>query len=209
MVGIVGDVKQDGLDTDPSSSLYQAEKQQSLGQLSLVVRTTVKPETLISPITATLQQLDPTKPLRNVRTMQSIVEESIADRRLSMFMLAAFSGLALILAAFGLYSVLAYTVRRRFREIGIRMALGAGEADVLRIVALESFRPTAAGIVIGLVGSYLLSTLLAKLVYGISPNDPATFAAVALVLAFVAILASVIPAWRATRVDPLQVLRDE
>ncbi|MBZ5601174.1 MAG: ABC transporter permease [Acidobacteriia bacterium] len=209
VVGIVGDVKQDGLDTDPSSSLYQAEKQQSLGQLSLVVRTTVKPETLISPITATLQQLDPTKPLRNVRTMQSIVEESIADRRLSMFMLAAFSGLALILAAFGLYSVLAYTVRRRFREIGIRMALGAGEADVLRIVALESFRPTAAGIVIGLVGSYLLSTLLAKLVYGISPNDPATFAAVALVLAFVAILASVIPAWRATRVDPLQVLRDE
>ena len=150
MVGIVGDVKQDGLDTDPSSSLYQAEKQQSLGQLSLVVRTTVKPETLISPITATLQQLDPTKPLRNVRTMQSIVEESIADRRLSMFMLAAFSGLALILAAFGLYSVLAYTVRRRFREIGIRMALGAGEADVLRIVALEgdenSFREGSCGI---------------------------------------------------------------
>lgn len=108
-----------------------------------------------------------------------------------------------------MYSVLSYTIRRRTREIGIRLALGASVREVLRIVAVESFGPTAAGIAIGLVGSLLLSTLLTKLVYGIRPNDPSTFAAVALTLAMAAIVASIIPAWRATRVDPLQVLRDE
>ena len=128
---------------------------------------------------------------------------------MSMLLLAAFAGLALLLAAFGLYSVLAYTVRRRVREIGIRMALGASVKDVLRIVALESLRPTIAGIAVGLAGSFMLSTLLTKLVYGIRPSDPATFGAVALILVVVSIVASVVPAWRATRVDPIQVLREE
>jgi ABC-type antimicrobial peptide transport system permease subunit len=141
--------------------------------------------------------------------MQSILDESISDRRMSMLLLAAFAGLALLLAAFGLYSVLAYTVRRRVREIGIRLALGASVQDVLRLVALESLRPTMAGIAIGLIGSFALSTLLTKLIYGIRPSDPATFATVALILAAVSMVASIIPAWRATRVDPLQVLREE
>jgi len=147
--------------------------------------------------------------VRDVQSMQSIVDESISDRRMTMLLLAAFAGLAVVLAAFGLYSVLAYTVRRRVREIGIRMALGASVGDVLRIVALESFRPTIAGIAIGLAGSFALSTLLTKLIYGIRPSDPLTFFAVAGILLIVAGIASVIPAWRATRVDPVQVLRDE
>jgi putative ABC transport system permease protein len=105
--------------------------------------------------------------------------------------------------------VLAYTVRRRVREIGIRVALGASVQDVLRIVAFESLRPTIAGIAIGMAGSFMLSTLLTKLVYGIRPSDPATFGAVALILVVVAMVASIVPAWRATRIDPIQVLREE
>lgn len=209
VAGIVGDVKQ-GLDAgEPWPTLYQAEAQQTVWPITLVVRTTTRPEGLIAAVTDTVQQMDRDQPVRNVRSMRSIVDQSISDRRMSMLLLAAFAGLALLLAAFGLYSVLSYTVRRRMREIGIRLALGASVRDVLRMVAVESFWPTAASIAVGLAGSSLLSTLLSKLVYGIRPNDPSTFAAVALILAMVAIVASVIPAWRATRVDPLQVLRDE
>ncbi len=210
VVGIVGDVKQNELDfAEVTSSLYQAEKQATLSPLSLTVRTKTAPETMASSITQVVQELTPDQPVRNVRTMQSIVDESIANRRMSMFMLAAFAGLALLLAAFGLYSVLAYTIRRRVREIGIRMALGASASDVLRIVAVETFRPTAAGIVAGLAGSLMLSSLLTKLLYGIRPTDPGTFVVVAVTLAFVSVLAGVVPAWRATRVDPIQVLREE
>jgi putative ABC transport system permease protein len=210
VVGIVGDVKQAGLDiSEPSPVLYQSEWQQTAWPMSLVARTTTRPETLVSAITEKIQQLDREQPVRNVRTMQAILDQSMSDRRMSMLLLAAFASLALLLAAFGLYGVLAYTVRRRMREIGIRIALGASVRDVLRLVALESLRPTVAGIALGLAGSFMLSTLLTKLLYGIRPNDPATFAAVALILAVVAMIASVVPAWRATRVDPLQVLRDE
>ena len=210
VVGIAGDVKQSGLDiSEPSPTLYQPEAQQTNYPMSLVVRSTARPENLIAVITDNIQQLDREQPVRNVLTMQTILDQSISDRRMSMLLLAAFAGLALLLAAFGLYSVLAYAVRRRLREIGIRMALGASVPDVLRIVAFESLRPTFAGIAIGLVGSFMLSTLLTKLIYGIRPSDPATFGAVALILVIVAIVASVVPAWRATRVDPLQVLREE
>lgn len=210
VVGIVGDVKQAGLDIrESASTLYQVESQEALAPLSLAVRATGRPEALISAVTGTVQQLNPEQPLRDVRTMQDIVNESISDRRMSMFLLAAFAGLALLLAAFGMYSVLAYAVRRRVREIGIRMALGASVIDVLRIVAMETFWPAAAGIAIGLAGSWTLSGLLTSLVYGIRPGDPLTFASVALILALVSILASILPAWRAARIDPLQALREE
>jgi predicted permease len=210
VIGIVGDVKQGSLDTlEPQPTLYGAEGQQSVYPLSLVVRTASRPENLIATVTHTVEQMDPDQPVRNVLTMQAIVDETISDRRMSMLLLAAFAGLALVLAAFGLYSVLAYAVRRRLREIGIRMALGASVPDVLRLVALESFRPALAGIAVGLAGSFALSTLLQNLVYGIRPSDPITFATVALILAAVAVIASILPAWRATRVDPLQVLREE
>jgi putative ABC transport system permease protein len=210
VIGIVGDVKQGGLDSSgPSPTLYEAESQQTVWPMSLAVRTNLQPEALIRAVSETVQELDREQPVRNVQTMQAILDQSISDRHMSMLLLGAFAGIALLLAAFGLYSVLAYTVRRRLREIGIRMALGAGVPDVLRIVAVESLRPTIAGIVIGLAGSIALSTLLTKLVYGVRPTDPITFAAVALILAVVAMVASILPAWRATRVDPLQVLREE
>jgi putative ABC transport system permease protein len=210
VIGIVGDVKQNGLDdNNPPSTLYAATAQQPISQMSLAVRTTLSPETLTSAVTAAVQELDRDQPVRNVKTMQALLDQTVSDRHMSMLLLVAFAALALVLAAFGLYSVLAYTVRRRVREIGIRMALGASVNDVLRMVVTESFRPTLAGIVIGLAGSLALSSLLAKLIYGVKPTDPATFTVVALILAAVAIIASIIPAWRATRVDPLQALREE
>jgi predicted permease len=210
IVGIVGDVKQDNLDAmEPAPTLYSASGQWNSRGLAVVVRGRLPLDAITPAIKDVIARSNPNQPVRNVQTLQSIVDESIADRRMTMFLLAAFAGLALLLAAFGLYSVLAYTVRRRVREIGIRLALGASARDVLSLVAMESMRPTAVGILIGLIGSIALSTLLTNLVYGIRPSDPWTFASVALVLAVVSMIASIIPAWRATRVDPLQVLREE
>ena len=195
VVGVAGNVKQEGLDAaEPAPTLYQAEAQQTNWPMSLVIRTGTRPESLVSAVTDAVQQLDPNQPVRRVQTMYSLVDQSISDRRMSMVLLATFAGLALLLAAFGLYSVLAYTVRRRMREIGIRLALGAGVRDVLRMVAAESLWPTAAGIAIGLAGALLLSTLLGKLIYGIGPHDPSTFAAGAVLLILVAAIASIIPA---------------
>jgi putative ABC transport system permease protein len=124
-------------------------------------------------------------------------------------MLASFAALALLLAAVGIYSVLSYAVRRRTREIGIRMALGAQVRDVLRLVVTDGMMPTLIGVIIGVAGALFLGRAVAKLVYGVSPSDPATLLAVALILAGVAFLASVIPAYRATKVEPMTALHEE
>jgi putative ABC transport system permease protein len=141
--------------------------------------------------------------------MEGLMSESIAPQRLNMLLLATFAGLALALAAIGIYSVLSYAVRRRVREIGIRMALGAQIRDVLRLVVFEGMKPALVGMVIGLTGAMLLGRVLAKLVFGVKTTDPATFAAVSILLMAVALLATAVPAYRATRVDPMRTLRDE
>ena len=210
VVGIVADVKQGGLDDGSRlQTLYEPSAQDTFWPMTLVVRTAAHPESLAGAITSVIQQLDPQQPVRNLQTMQEIVDRSTSGRRMSMLLLAAFAALALLLSAFGLSSVVSYSVRRRVREIGIRMALGATARDVLRAVAVESLRPIAAGIAIGLAGAFLLRTLLAGLLYGIGPGDPVSFAGAAVLLALVAIVAGVVPAWRATRLDPLRVLREE
>jgi putative ABC transport system permease protein len=126
-----------------------------------------------------------------------------------MLLLAVFAGLALLLAAIGIYSVLSYSVKRRVREIGIRMALGAQVRDVLRLILIEGMRPTLIGVAIGLAGALALGRVLANLIYGVKPTDPLTFGAVSVLLAAVGLFASIIPAYRATRVEPMKTLRDE
>jgi len=126
-----------------------------------------------------------------------------------MLLLAIFAGLALLLAAIGIYSVLSYSVKRRVREIGIRMALGAQIRDVLRLIVIEGMRPTLIGVAIGLAGALALGRVLANLIYGVKPTDPITFGAVSVLLASVALFASLIPAYRATKVEPMKTLRDE
>jgi putative ABC transport system permease protein len=141
--------------------------------------------------------------------MDEVIAESYSDRYSNMLLLVAFAALALVLAAAGIYGVLSYSVRRRLREIGIRLALGAKVGDVLRLVILEGMRPTVIGIVLGIAGALALTRVLASMIFGVRPTDIRTYIAVAVLLTFISLLACIVPAYRAMRVQPLNVLRDE
>jgi len=218
VVGVVQDVKLDGLDqTRPAVALYAPLEQVSvpaLGQwssfpMTLVVRTSTSPASLTSAVSNAVHQLDPSVPLRDVFTMDDVVATSLSAQRFDLLLLGAFAALAVILAAVGIYSVLSYSVKRRVSEIGIRMALGARVADVLRLVVIEGMKPALLGVAIGVVVALALGRVMASLVYQVKPSDPITFLSVGVLLAGVALLASVIPAYRATRVDPVVTLRNE
>jgi predicted permease len=210
VVGVVADVKEQGLGVlEPVSMLYEPLPQKESGSTSLVVRSTGNPNAHLPEITRILQRMNPELPIRDVQTMDDVIAISLSQNRFSMLLFAALAGLAFFLAVVGVYSVLAYSVRRRVHEISIRMALGAKVSDVLRLIVVEGMRPTLAGVAIGIFGAYTLSGVLSRLIYGVSATDPWTFATVALLLAFVAFVACVIPAYRATRVDPVRALRDE
>jgi ABC-type antimicrobial peptide transport system permease subunit len=175
----------------------------------LAVRTTSHPENLVSAVTNAIHEVDREIPLVDVATMEDLVTNSISQRRFNMLLFAAFAGLAVILAAVGIYSVLAYAVRRRSREIGIRMALGAQIIDVVRMVVVEGMIPTLIGLIIGIAGALALGRILTSLIYGIQASDPLTFVAVSALLLIVALSASLIPAYRAARVEPIKALREE
>lgn len=218
VVGVVGDVKLDGLDqADLNSAIYVPLTQLGMGAnfewrsfgLDVVVRTTTSPATLVSAVTNSVHEIDPQQAVAHVMTMDQFLAESISPQRFNMLLLATFAGLALVLAAIGIYSVLSYAVRRRVREIGIRMALGAQIRDVLRLVVFEGMKPALVGMCIGLTGALLLGRVLAKLVFGVRTTDPMTYVAVSILLMAVALLATALPAYRATRVDPMRTLRDE
>jgi putative ABC transport system permease protein len=177
--------------------------------MTVVVRSSSNPAGMVSAVTNAIQDEDNTIPVRDVFTMQELVTNSLSSQRFSLLLLGAFALLALALAAIGIYSVLSYSVRRRVQEIGIRLALGATLSDVLRMIILEGLRPTLLGVSIGIAGALGLARVMANLVYGVKPTDPLTFLSVAILLAMVALLASVIPAYRAAKVDPVVALRYE
>jgi predicted permease len=218
VVGVLGDVKQDGLDVpEPRATLYFPLKQLAEPKgdswrafsMSLAVRTNVPPNSLSSAVTSAIHQLSPDQPVEQMASMEDLIAVSLAPQKFNMLMLASFAGLALLLAAVGIYSVLSYAVRRRTREIGIRMALGAQVRDVLRLVVADGMKPTLIGVAIGIAGALVLSGVVAKLIYGVNPTDPATLAAVAILLAAIAFFASIIPAFRATKVEPMTALHEE
>jgi len=218
VVGVVKDVKLDALnETRPNATLYEplGQLMKSAGEpwrsfgLTLVVRTAGDPNALVHSVTSAIHEVDSGSPVTDVMTMQDVVAESLTPQRFNLMLLAGFAALALLLAAVGIYSVLAYSVRQRVREIGVRMALGAQLRDVLRLIVLQGMRPTVIGLAIGFAASASFARVFSSLVYGVSTRDVATYGGTALVLTSVALMASLIPAWRATKVDPMRILRDE
>jgi len=209
IVGVVADTKLYGLDNPARLEVYSPYRQSPSADMNLVVRSAVDPASLTSAIRSAVAAIDKDQPIFDVHTMQQLVDDSISTRRLTLVLLGIFSALALILAAIGIYGVMAYTVALRTQEIGIRMALGAQQKDVLRLVLGQGARIAFFGVAIGLAAAAALGRLLSSLLFSVSASDPITFAAVAVLLISVALLACYIPARRAMRVDPLIALRHE
>jgi putative ABC transport system permease protein len=174
---------------------------------ALIVRTSVDPLTLAIPVRNAIWSVNKDQPVANIDSMEHIVAEAVARQRFSMLLLAIFAGLALVLAAVGIYGVMSYTVAQQTREIGIRIALGAKRRDVLAMTVKQGLRLVGLGLVIGLPSAFILTRVMSSLLFGISAADPITFLSISLVVLAVALLASYIPALRATKVDPMIALR--
>ncbi|MEJ7710134.1 MAG: FtsX-like permease family protein [Pyrinomonadaceae bacterium] len=209
IVGVVKDVRYMGRDDESRGLVYVPHRQDSWGSMVVTVRTEDDPLRLSRDLRHVIWSVDQDLAMANVTTMQQTLVASTARARFSMLLLSLFAVIALILAAVGIYGVMAYSVAQRSHEIGIRMALGARRDDVLKLVLGQGLRLTAAGVALGLIGAFALTRLMSSLLYGVSPTDPLTFAAVSLLLAGLAMLACYLPARRATKVDPMVALRYE
>ena len=209
IVGVVGDVRQQDLETEARATIYWPPGRFTYPFMSVAIRTAADPRNVVAGAISALHELDPNVAAADVKTMDAVIDASVAQRRLTMLLLSIFALVALVLAAVGIYGVIGYSVSQRTQEIGIRMALGAQRARVLRMVVGQAMTLAAVGIAAGAVGAWGLTRLMQKLLFGVQPSDPGTFGAVAGVLALVAGVAASIPGLRATRVDPVIALRSE
>ena len=207
VVGVVGDVKEQLAEKAPPT-IYYYLRDLPFGDLALAMRTSSDPASLAHSAVAVVRSIDPQLPVQAVNTMDEVIEEALVSERFRSLLLQAFALAALTLASVGIYSVLSYLIRGRRREIGIRTALGARTADVLRMVVLEGLKPALLGIALGTAGALLSARLLEQMVYGVKASDPLTLGVVVTALLTVSICASLLPAWRAAKLDPLTVLRD-
>ena len=208
VIGVVKDVRQNDFIAEPKMQMYFSYKQ--LGQLvanALIVRTSVDPLSLATPVRNAIWSVDKDQPVANIDSMENIVAGAVARQRFSMLLLAIFAALALVLAAVGIYGVMSYTVAQQTREIGIRIALGAKRGDVLKMTVKQAIKLVGLGLAIGLPSAFILTRVMSTLLFGISATDPITFLGISLVVLVVALLASYIPALRATKVDPMIALR--
>jgi putative ABC transport system permease protein len=211
IVGVVRHVRYRTLESPSRTEFYWPLDQTPfpLNSMSLAIHTQADPYSLAAAVQQQVQSLDPDQPVYRIRSMDELVSESSARRRLSMLLLATFAGVALLLAAVGIYGVMSYSVAQRVHEIGVRMALGARSTQIARLVLGQSMWMTLAGVGAGVVGSLALTTFLSTLLFNVKASDPGTFVLVAVVLTAVALFASFLPAFRATRVDPVRALREE
>ena len=209
VVGVVANEKQDGLDKPVQPQVYQHIGQQMQNPLTFVVRTPLDPETAVMMSRAQVRAVDKDLALTSIATLTAVVDESMGYRRLQTTLVAAFASVAMFLAGLGIYGVLAYFVSQRSRELGIRVALGARPAALVRLVVSEGLRPVAAGAIAGVAASLALTGLIQSLLFGIEPIDPPTYAMASVVLGAIATIACVLPTLRATRVDPLVALRED
>jgi putative ABC transport system permease protein len=208
IVGVVGDIKNRSLDAEVTLQTYEPFTQQPSRSVAAVLRADGPPPGLAT-VAAALHSIDPDLPVMRVRPLSEVVAESIARQRFAMLLFAVFSGTAVVLACIGIYGVMAYSVSQRTGEIGIRMALGAQPADILRLVLRQGGRLIALGLGAGLAGALVLTRFLESMLFGVSTYDPPTFAAIAVLLGLVAVLACALPARRATKVTPMSALRAE
>ncbi len=209
IVGVVRHVRFRTLESASRVQVYWPEAQNPWPNLSLAIRAGSNPRGLVSAIEHQVQAIDPEEPVYAVRMMDELLARSLAQRRLSMLLLSLFAGLALILAAVGIYGVISYSVEQRTRELGIRMALGAGRTQVLGMILGHSLRLILAGVVLGLAGSLALTRLMSGLLFNVTASDPSTFAIVAGILLAVGLVAGYLPAHRATLINPVGALRQE
>ena len=220
IVGVVAHVRQYRVDADPASAveaqiyypfMQLPEKLMPLAAsaVEVVLRTRGEPGSVLADVRAAVHRFEPQDVIYGVQTMDALVAHSYSARTLTMLLLSVFAALALLLACVGIYGVVAYLVRQRVREIGVRVALGAGSGDILRLVIGEGLRMAAIGTVLGAVGALALTRAMDAELFGVSPHDPATFVAVACVLVVVAVLACYLPAREALRVDPIAALNRE
>ncbi|HEU4431966.1 MAG TPA: ABC transporter permease [Pyrinomonadaceae bacterium] len=209
IIGVTANVRSLELREEAPPELYFTSKQSLFENMAVVVRSTVKPESIAPALRQAVAEVDRTVPISQVKTMEHIVSESVTQPRFNLFLLGMFSGLALLLSVAGIYGVTAYTVTQRTHELGIRIALGAQVGDVLRMILGQGMAVIAAGIAIGLIAAFALMRLLNSLLFGVTATDPFTFIGITVVLIVAGLLACYIPARRATKVDPLTALRYE
>lgn len=214
IVGVVSDVKDYGLDAEVKPEAYIPYSQSSpaylqYGALTLVVRTATDPHSLTGAVRGEVRSIDKDQPIYNIKTMQEVLSESVAQRLFNMFLISIFAVVALILAAVGIYGVIAYSVAQRTHEIGLRIALGAQPSDVFKLVVGQGMTQALIGIAIGLAAAFALTRVMSSLLYGISPLDPVTFGGLTVLLMIVALLACYLPTRKAVRINPIIALRDE
>ena len=209
IVGVVGDVKYSGLNAPPEPAFYLADRQQPFVRRFVMVRTAADPRSALNSIRAVVSALDRDVPVARLYTIDQLMNESVAAPRFRTMLVTVFAILGLALAAIGIYGVMAYTVSERARELAVRVALGATTRDVMRMVLAEAFALAAAGVVLGVGAAVATTRLMAALLFGVTPTDPATFVSTAGMLMAIALAASYVPARRVTRVDPMATLRSE
>jgi predicted permease len=208
VVGVVSNVRETSVEALSGLEMYLPVTQAGPVGAELVVRTKLPPEELASSVMKTLRELNPGQPATEFRTIRQIVDHAVSPRRFFVLLVSAFAALGLVLASLGIYGVISYSVARQTQEIGIRMALGATQAGVLLAVIARTLRLALMGIALGMAASFAVARLIASLLYGTTPTDPATFAGMAVLLCAVASVAGYIPARRASRIDPMTALRE-
>jgi putative ABC transport system permease protein len=209
VVGVVGDVRHTGLDSEPRPELFLHSPQNPFGSMTFVVRTSGDPSALLQAVKSEVWAVNKNLPFYSTATMEGLVSATLKERRFSLLLLGAFAVVALVLAGVGIYGLISYSTAQRTHEIGLRVALGARGGDIMRMVVGEGLLLSGAGVAVGLAGALLLTRFLGRLLYGVAPTDPLTFAAISALLVCVALAACYLPARRAARIDPMEALRYE
>ena len=209
IVGVVGDVRYNGLHTQPRPQMFVPHQQGASSYMTFLVNTTTEPGAQLTAVKRAIREVNPNQAFARTATMEELVSDSLKERRFNLFVLGLFAVIALLLATIGIYGSISYSTRQRTNEIGVRIALGAQSRDVMRLIVGQGLWLAVVGVMIGIGAALLLTRAIKSLLFGVSPTDPLTYLAISILLLLTALVASLIPARRATKVDPLIALRSE